>query len=277
MKTRLFTRKRALISSVAMLLVAMLALGTATFAWFTSNPNATASGLTLKATAAKGLVIQTQTHGQADGDFWGHKDYLKYDDDTKVSSTTPINLAATSFNTTGDFTSAFTVDAEADDNYKAKDDATVGAASSSDYYQETIKCKLTGGETDADTDTVAIKNVTLTNNNKKLSGCIRVAIQYTVDGSTSLIGVYAPAAKSNKYLTQTGTYSKAVSGDNASFAALSSISNQDAGKVETTGKNYFTVTVYLDGEDASCFTNNIELSELVKDLEINLALKSSLD
>ena len=37
MKTHLLTKKRALISSVAMLLVAIIALGTATFAWFTDN------------------------------------------------------------------------------------------------------------------------------------------------------------------------------------------------------------------------------------------------
>ena len=39
------SRKRLLISSIAMLLVAMLALGTATFAWFTQNTTATASGI----------------------------------------------------------------------------------------------------------------------------------------------------------------------------------------------------------------------------------------
>ena len=32
------SRRRLLISSIAMLLVAMLALGTATFAWFTCRP-----------------------------------------------------------------------------------------------------------------------------------------------------------------------------------------------------------------------------------------------
>ena len=48
MKTRLYTRKRALISSVAMLLVAMIALGTATFAWFTRSTSTTAEGLNVK-------------------------------------------------------------------------------------------------------------------------------------------------------------------------------------------------------------------------------------
>lgn len=61
MKTRLYTRKRALISSVAMLLVAMIALGTATFAWFTSSTTATAKGLNVKTIKASELVISDFT------------------------------------------------------------------------------------------------------------------------------------------------------------------------------------------------------------------------
>ena len=57
MKTRLYTRKRALISSVAMLLVAIIALGTATFAWFTSSTTATAKGINVKTIQASELVI----------------------------------------------------------------------------------------------------------------------------------------------------------------------------------------------------------------------------
>lgn len=46
------SRKRLLISSVAMLLVAMLALGTATFAWFTQNTSATANEFSAKTVKA---------------------------------------------------------------------------------------------------------------------------------------------------------------------------------------------------------------------------------
>lgn len=50
-------RRRALISSVAMLLVALVALGSATFAWFTSSTTATASGINVKTTQASDLQI----------------------------------------------------------------------------------------------------------------------------------------------------------------------------------------------------------------------------
>lgn len=51
------SKRRVLISSVAMLLVAMLALGTATFAWFTQNTEAIADGVYAKAVKASSLVI----------------------------------------------------------------------------------------------------------------------------------------------------------------------------------------------------------------------------
>ena len=58
MKTHLLTKKRALISSVAMLLVAIIALGTATFAWFTSNTTATADGIYVRTQKVSELEIK---------------------------------------------------------------------------------------------------------------------------------------------------------------------------------------------------------------------------
>ena len=60
-------RKRALLSSVAMLLVALVALGSATFAWFTENPAVDANGITGQAQTSTGLEITTTTQGNA----WG--------------------------------------------------------------------------------------------------------------------------------------------------------------------------------------------------------------
>lgn len=51
------SRKRLLVSSVAMLLVAMIALGTATFAWFTTNTTATADGIVVRTAKLSSLEI----------------------------------------------------------------------------------------------------------------------------------------------------------------------------------------------------------------------------
>lgn len=54
-------RKRALLSSVAMLLVALVALGSATFAWFVDDPTADAKGLTASSQSSTGLQIKTES------------------------------------------------------------------------------------------------------------------------------------------------------------------------------------------------------------------------
>lgn len=60
MKTHLLTKKRALISSVAMLLVAIIALGTATFAWFTTNTTARATGINVRTQKVSELEISSK-------------------------------------------------------------------------------------------------------------------------------------------------------------------------------------------------------------------------
>lgn len=60
------SRKRLLISSVAMLLVAMLALGTATFAWFTQNTQAKADELSVQTVKASELKLSDDTNDWTD-------------------------------------------------------------------------------------------------------------------------------------------------------------------------------------------------------------------
>ena len=57
------SRRRVLISSLAMLLVAIVALGTATYAWFTSSTVATANGINVKTIQASELQISSATSG----------------------------------------------------------------------------------------------------------------------------------------------------------------------------------------------------------------------
>jgi hypothetical protein len=264
------SRKKMLISSVAMLLVAMMALGSATFAWFTSNPLAEASGLTLKATASKGLVIQTATHGTADSSFWGHTDFLNYDSATQKSSTTAKELTPVSFDTATSMATAYSVEAKADDNYIAADDATVAAAPTSSYYQENIKCKLTGATSSSDKADLKVTGLTVTTSTATQASGIRVAIQY----NGTLIGVYAPSEASNKVLTGAGTYSAKLSSAKTTFAAASTLSGK-IGEVGTDGSDYITVTVYLDGEDSNVYSQSISASDLVTSVKLNLSVAES--
>lgn len=258
MKTRLYTRKRALISSVAMLLVAMIALGTATFAWFTSRPDANATGLTLKATAANGLVILTETHENyiksASGfkrdvktSDWVHDDFLNYTYDkgteTASTSSTPYQLDSTSFNlglTNNVFSDAYRVTAKEDNDYIAENTAIVSKLSDkTGFYQEIIKCKVTGVKDNSKEYKVRVSGLSvdptegLSTEGADLLKSARIALEYK-DSSTGtkeapaaykLVGVYSlnSDGSSNKYLTNGGAtvqYSAALSSTNKAFTYL---------------------------------------------------------
>lgn len=62
------SRKRMLLSSIAMLLVALVALGSATFAWYITNATVTAEKTQFSAASADGLVIRHTT-----SDAWAAK------------------------------------------------------------------------------------------------------------------------------------------------------------------------------------------------------------
>ena len=298
------TRKKMLLSSVAMLLVAMVALGSATFAWFTTNPNATASGLQMKATAAKGLVIKTASRAALQGlnANWVHTDYLNSKADGTASDTSKVfELSAASFNTpANDFANFYTVDAKADGNYIADDNAVVSEShdfgnwvNCTTVYKEDINCKLTG--TDDATATTDLKMTSLKINlnsvAKKIgektydqANGVRVALLYTgPSGTQSVVGVYNGTGKdvSNKYLTGAGKYSAVISKnvesttdvDESKYTASKAPTTaQKIGTVDTTGDCKLTVIVYLDGEDSNVFTDSISATQFLNSIEVNLTV-----
>lgn len=86
------SRKKMLLSSIAMLLVALVALGSATFAWYITNATVTAEKTQFSAASADGLVIRkTDSTVDADKTWTSKVTGLK-----KASALTPaaINYSA---------------------------------------------------------------------------------------------------------------------------------------------------------------------------------------
>lgn len=78
------SRKKMLLSSIAMLLVALVALGSATFAWYITNATVTAEKTQFSAASADGLVIRHTT-----SDTWSNK----VTDLATASSLTPGSIS----------------------------------------------------------------------------------------------------------------------------------------------------------------------------------------
>ncbi|WP_316608095.1 hypothetical protein [uncultured Ruminococcus sp.] len=139
-------RKRALLSSVAMLLVALVALGSATFAWFAANPDAEAHGISMKTTAAAGLVVKTDTDGE-----WSHSAKLNNADNNATFNATPASIAYD--DPAGTITNDikfWTVIAANSSNYGAKSGESMttvdaGRSGTDEVYMEHIYCRLSDG------------------------------------------------------------------------------------------------------------------------------------
>ena len=221
------SRKRLLISSVAMLLVAMLALGTATFAWFTSSTTATASGINVQTTQASELQISKTDLN------WG----------------TSVNYATTAtFEPASSANGAnwFTAEAGARDSYEKKNGTNfvaLTAANKSGYvFEETLNVRNHGA--------AAVTGVTITFSIAETPATtgknyVRVAlVPVTVSGTvnTTTLAAATPAASD----FQAGVFDV----DGVAYNAVSAV---DAAATEITPKTTYSVNVgdLAGGSDAA--------------------------
>ena len=191
-------RKRALLSSVAMLLVALVALGSATFAWFVDDPDAQAHGITGKANTALGLVAKTTTDST-----YSHSPSLGLNLD--ASTFVPATIVDTVDGTTHT-TSFLTAAAKENDKYNIDDTTgklwssaslnTLGQLTNGGVYHEQVTLKLEGGATTA---TLQLAGATVTGTNEAMSAAVTLAVVFngevkalfnkgTADGTISKIG-----------------------------------------------------------------------------------------
>ncbi|WP_316637889.1 hypothetical protein [uncultured Ruminococcus sp.] len=86
-------RKRALLSSVAMLLVALVALGSATFAWFSTTPTADAQTLAIASTKTSSLNLS-----EDNTNWFTHLQFTGAN--INNTNVTPVTFDGTTFQTT---------------------------------------------------------------------------------------------------------------------------------------------------------------------------------
>ena len=283
-------RKKALLSSVAMLLVALVALGSATFAWFAANPNAEAAGLSLKTTASTGLVVKTDSF-----DIWSHNailnaaqdsegNLLKNAEDEYYTSPKAFDLQPVSQDQTTP-ANFWTVAAKDSGDEVYDPNATMTSASVGTYkatgavYSEKIYFRLSDGSA-ATIDNVYLTGVTITKNaNATMENAIRVAV---VNNENQLLGTYCiSSAGANGTLT---TAAKTAGDFNP---ALSTAVGKDGVKVvdgadltaDAADKdNYVTVYVYLDGQDADCYSDKVgtvNATQIISGIDLDFKLKAA--
>ncbi|MGN1432169.1 MAG: hypothetical protein ACI4XI_00560 [Ruminococcus sp.] len=223
------SRKRLLVSSVAMLLVAMLALGTATYAWFTSSTAVYADGINVRTTKASKLQIS-----DISGSWTNHVDYGV----SKIMY--PVSSANGS--------AWYKADAETDTNFAAKAGTYASVTDTADYVIKNQLNVKNNGEAD-------VANVKIKFSFPSNSSYLRVAL-VEADG----IGASA---------TETGTFASSVyDTDGAAYQALTSATPTfteitpkttteiSIGTLTAGQAKYYNLYVWFEGQDEQCIDTN---------------------
>ncbi|MBQ8538238.1 MAG: hypothetical protein IJ433_01145 [Ruminococcus sp.] len=275
-------RKKALLSSVAMLLVALVALGSATFAWFTQNPTVSAEGLTLKATAAAGLQIVAADEGlikfNADNDdVFGTSTTLKatavdVSDPAGVELAEPVSLDVAKTDGIKFYT------ATAEKEYDEKMLAGTISDGTPSYSEKIYLRKSIDSESEVK---IVNTKVTLTQSDKatdndaaelfNLYNSIRVTI---FDGNKH-VGTWAPDGQGNLYVTNGALSSTAATFYGNGAVAPMEKTVKYVADADYDDADFVTLYVWLDGEDENCYTANVEnLKNLVSSVEVLFSTKT---
>lgn len=222
------SRRRLLVSSLCMLLVAIVALGTATFAWFTSNTTATADGISVKTAKTSTLEISKSGHS------WGT--YVNY------------NHSKTMFpasTTTG--TSFVKAVASASDASTLKAGTITSASGDTYVFADQLNVRNNGDGT-VKSVTIEISNFTNTYGRIAIVPANDAGTITYPDGKSFKDYVYDTDGETYDGLTNTDGDTVSIKGNNTM-----SVSVGDLGKNEA---KYFNLYVWFEGQDAQCYDTN---------------------
>lgn len=242
------SRRRLLISSVAMLLVAMLALGTATFAWFTTSTTAVADGIHVETVKSSDLKISRYDHQWVDSFSYGHTSALY----KPVSSV--------------DGTAWYTAVADKKDEYTKKagtDFVSAGALTTGNnggianlVYMDEINVKNEG-----DVTATGVK-ITI---NGTFSDYVRLAV-VPVDAEHNVTGTFADCVYGKDTTAYTPAPATIPDGESAAPTITPKTTREITVTPIGTGKTagvfakndaaYFRIYVWFEGQDTDCFDNN---------------------
>lgn len=248
-------RSKMLLSSIAMLLVALVALGSASFAWYFTNTYVTAATTTAKAAAADGLVIRKTTSGD-----WLTS--ITYTSEDKSLTPSSWDYSKT---TTATWNGLVGGKGTSNSNGAYSADGTVVEADNWD----TVKSNVLYDDFYVATPSAGTKNVKLTINGSTVAGTY-INVLVFVDGN--LVG---KVTSTPSLTTQKGMTSAKVDSTAITFDTLGTqISTAFAIKSNQTGdKNgsHVEVIAYPEGQNTLCTTDTANTGVFSTDFRFDVA------
>ena len=249
-------RRRALISSIAMLLVALVAMGSATFAWFSTRPTADATGLAGATVKASSLNIK-----ELWTDSWANT--VNFANGGGSGSLDPVTFDGTNWKKTT--AAAYNVGYAASSSLE---NTTMAAGS----HYTTLYARY-GEETGTETKTLSVKVTPDSSLSAAQLAYARVAIipDATMDATNAsdtlgnnsgaiTVGtkIFASAADDR---ANTGVWTSASDAASSPALVWGASSTPTVLGVMTQGEVYgFYVCVYFEGTDPQCIDSNAGIS-----------------
>lgn len=237
------SRKRLLISSVAMLLVAMLALGTATFAWFTTSTNPYADNFSAKTTKQSTLLL-------SDSSRTGWTSHLDYNAGNETMY--PASGNGTSW-VKGTASNSLTGVIDQNTLQAVAPSPAQGVIPSDYLFAQELNLKNNGT---ADIKDVSIDFYLNTSDNKDAAEYARVAL-VPIDGTKVTADDYV-ALGNNVYSTTTKTYNPIIKTDGTEGTQISTKTTfhvdvtTDDEVMKPDEVRYYKLYVWFEGQDENC-------------------------
>lgn len=235
------TRKKMLLSSIAMLLVALIALGSATFAWYITNATVTAETSKFSAASADGLVIRHGTSG----------DWLsKITDLNQKDSLTPASLNYTQFGQLVGATGQGT----------AFDDGTLSGAlteatveNGSTFLVDTFYVASSSGS--AKECTFSIKSGTVTGTYMNIAIFVGDTLQKVYTSDATAGSTTSKIAKSGSTISTSGTQAIEALGNKTVTTTMSAAD-------KSTGGTAVHIVAFADGYNSLCKNSTADTSQV---------------
>ena len=258
--------KRQLLAAIAMVLVAAIALGSSTYAWFVASNSVTAEGMTVQAQSESGLAISFQ------GTDWGTSASAGVATGVKLYPASTKDLTKWS-HATAKTSNNKTATQETRENITDKVfDGTSGAFKDGNGYVFMKEFKIRSTATgEAQSKGLYVKSITVTGATQKMSAAMRVGVRYnatnsgnnksyiyapvSLDGATPLTSYnwYQDADDANGSpvtIDQVGKTTSTLIGENTEISS-------DASKAEVV-----QIYIWFEGEDDQLFSDNFKAEDL---------------
>lgn len=239
--------KRQLLAAIAMVLVAAIALGSSTYAWFVASGTVKAEGMKVHVQAESGILIKEVGSNNPFGTI-----ATVTDDAVALYPTSTTDMAKWYH-----ATSTVVNDAKAKQDAGNYKELTVGELP---QYRFTKQFAIRSATSAAVTDSkLLIQNVTVDGGEQTqyINKSIRVGIKVSAGGATnSPVFIYAP--KADDTFTLVATYANSTTVAEPVQASTTDFLLLDNNTIPATDTGLVVdVFIWYEGEDGNCMTENV--------------------